>query len=188
MPADRIFLYDDDLEQFFDDHFKKSLFRLEVLDFYEPDNEEFQRYLRGDSGPNMERKQAWLDYIATEVNAGHPMRRVHIVRSPLNEYLQFACEWGYTHNAQAGEQIRILDLANKPANEAIVFEDFWIIDDKIVLVMHYDDNGVFVKGEVLPEEEASRYYLAQDAAWADGEPFSQYWENHPQNRKAPQHT
>ena len=187
MSADRVFLYGADLKRFFDDHFKKSAFRLEVLDFYEPDNEQFQRYLRGESGPNMERKKAWLDYIASEVNAGHPMRRVHIVRSPLNEYLQFACEWGYSYNAEAGEEIRILDLADKPANEAIVFEDFWILDDETVIVMHYDDSGVFIKGEVVPCDETSRYRLAQEAAWLDGEPFFQYWENHPQNRNSPQH-
>ena len=187
MPNERTFLDDDELEQFFDDHFKKSLFRMEVLDFYEPDSEQFERYRRGEPGPDMERKQEWLTYITDEVNAGHPMRRVHIVRSPLNEYLRFACDWGYSYNAQAGEQIKILDLAVKSADESIIFEDFWIIDDKFVVVMHYDNKGVFLKGEVLPEEETPRYLLAQDAAWADGEPFTSYWNNHSQNGKAQQH-
>jgi hypothetical protein len=187
MPDTSRFLYDDELEKFFDEHFEKSLFRLEVLDFYEPDREQFELYQSGKSGPDLDRRKPWLDYIKSEADAGHSMRRVHIVRSPLSDYLKFECEWGYAYNVQAGEQIRILDRAEKPLGDDVILEDFWIFDDKYVVVMHYDDKGAFVKGEVLPEDQVSRYRLAQNAVWADGEPFSEYWSSHPQNGKAHQH-
>ncbi len=37
-----------------------------------------------------------------------------MLRTPLSDYLRYECEWGYTYNVTAGEDVRILDLATAP--------------------------------------------------------------------------
>jgi hypothetical protein len=53
-----------------------------------------------------------------------------VLTSPLSEYLRYECEWGYLPNAAAGEDIRILDLAEKPRPDGLISEDFWLMDNE----------------------------------------------------------
>lgn len=182
MPYDAESLNSNDLETYIDTYFTRALFRLETLDLYRIDltGQDFARYCAGEQEPDMERKQKWLNVIRREVSEERYTRRVHIVRSPLNDYLRYECEWGYAYNAEAGEDIRILDLAEVAAPETLLLEDFWLIDDDRVVLMHYDEHGEFLKGEVLPETEVELYRTVRDATWDKAVPFADYWAAHPQ--------
>lgn len=180
----------DAVTDFFYTHITRSAFRLELLDTYdvETDGADVARYLAGEPDPNAEAKQPWLDKLAADIAAGTVWSRVHVVRSPLNDYLRYEFEWGYAYNAAAGEQIRILDLAERAAPAGLIDEEFWILDDQHLLLMHYDQAGRFAGGTTPDPANLPQYRAARDAAWAAAEPFEFYWARHPEyhrdNRRA----
>lgn len=174
-------LDEQELGDYIDSRFTRVLFRLETLDLYDvaSNGDDYQRYLAGEAKPDPEHKKPWMEHIRGEVARGAHTYRVHVVRSPLNDYLRFECERDYVYNARAGERIRILDLAERPRPADLLDEDFWLIDDRDVLRMHYDGEGRYVGAEVVPEEALPRYLAAKDAAWSGAVDFSDYWKAHP---------
>jgi hypothetical protein len=176
-----------ELGEFIDAHFTSELFRLETLDRYHvgSDGDDLARYLAGEPGPDMSRKGAWMEVIRGEVARGLNTYRVHVVTGPLSDYLRFECEWGYTYNAQAGEHIRILDLAEQPRPDGLVDEDFWLISgppDRVAR-MRYDPQGRFLVADAVDDAETDRYRRAREAAWEASVPFAVYWASHPQYRR-----
>lgn len=171
--------------EYFDTHFSRTAFRLEALDVYDvsTDGGDVERYLRGEPEPDPGRKQPWLDHLRAEREAGKHRSRVHVWRSPLNDYLRYECEWGYVPNAAAGEDIRILDLAETPQPDGLIVREFWLFDDRDVLLMHYDDQGRFVGGEPLDERETPKYRDAAQAAVDASIPFTDWWANHPSEHR-----
>ncbi|MGH8909339.1 MAG: DUF6879 family protein [Egibacteraceae bacterium] len=176
-------LSDEELEELFD-HFEQSAFRLETLDYYgvERDMQELRLYLAGEPHrPAVpEDVAAWNNQIIAWVAEGKRYYRVHVVQSPLNDYLRFECEWGYVYTQRTGEEIFILDTAERPRPEELPDEDFWLLDDDKVIRMHYDEEGRFVGGELLPGSEAPRYCRYRDMAVAAAVPFEEYWAAHPE--------
>ncbi|MGH3535979.1 MAG: DUF6879 family protein [Pseudonocardiaceae bacterium] len=173
-------LDEQELGDYIDSRFTRVLFRLETLDLYDVDSngDEYRRYAVGEVKPDPERKKPWMEHIRGEIARDMHTYRVHVVRSPLNDYLRFECEWGYVYNARAGEHIRILDLAELPRPADLLDEDFWLIDDREVLRMHYDAEGRYVGGEIAPEGMLPRYLAAKNAAWSSAIDFSDYWRAH----------
>lgn len=170
-----------ELGKYIDSRFTRTLFRLETRDLYDvhSNGNEFQRYVDGGRKPDPERKKPWMEHIRDEVSRGLHTYRVHVLRSPLNDYLRFECEWGYVYNARAGEHIRILDLAERGRPPGLVDEDFWLIDDRDVVRMHYDDLGQYVGADRAPDHDRDRYVAAREAAWSSGVDFADYWIAHP---------
>lgn len=108
----------DQLLAFVNHHHTRDLFRLEVLPFYDAasDDDDFHRYLRGEPAPTAEVKQAWLDRLRADTDAGRIWRRIHAVAEPLTDYIRYEAEWGYCYSSAAGECIRIANLT-----EALVY-------------------------------------------------------------------
>jgi hypothetical protein len=178
-------LSEQELGHYIDEHFTADLFRLETLSRYDvgSDGGDFARYLAGEPGPDMTRKGPWMDQIRSEVARGMHTYRVHVVTGPLSDYLRFEFEWGYTHNAAAGEHIRILDLTDPrrpPGVPDLVDEDFWLIEEAHGIRMHYDPEGRFTGAELVDEQTVARYRRARAAAWGAAVPFDEYWQAHPQ--------
>jgi len=174
-----------ELGEFIDRHFTSELFRLETLPHYSvaSDGDDLAAYLAGRPGPDMARKGPWLNVIRDEVSRGLHTYRVHVVTSPLSDYLRFEFEWGYILNAEAGEHIRILDLAERDEPADLIGEDFWFIagqDRDRVARMRYDATGRFLGADVVDEAEVDRYRRACRAAWTAAVPFEDYWRTHPQ--------
>ncbi len=176
----------DALREFFDAHFTRTAFRLETLDEYAvgSDGGDVARYLAGEPEPDPERKRPWLDALRNEAARGLYRHRVHVLTSPLNAYLRYECEWGYAPNTAASEDIRILDLAERPLPDAVVDHDFWLLDDAHVLRMHYDDAGRFLYGSLVAEPLVGLYRAARNAAWAVAEPFGTWWSARPHEHRA----
>jgi hypothetical protein len=157
----------------------RTAFRLETLDRYEvpTDGGDFARYLKGEPGPAPERKQAWADRLTQERERGIRRSRVHILRTPLTDYLRFECEWGHALNTHL-EDIHILDLSEHARPEGVPDCDYWLIDDRITILMHYDDAGRFLGAET--ENDPAPYQRARDIAMSAAEPFSAWWQRHPE--------
>ncbi len=164
----------------------RSLFRLETLPAYDVpiDRGDFPRYLAGEPGPDMERKGRWLDFLREQRAQGVDRHRVRVLRAPLSDYDRYACEWGYAYNVPAGDDTRVLDLAERSMPVDVVDHDFWLVDHERPVRMHYDDGGRFLGASVVEPAELSRYQVARDAAWRAAEPFEAWWNRHPEYHRA----
>ncbi len=171
-----------DFAAYLDSHLTRSAFRLETLAHYEveSDGDDFAAYLRGDPGPDPQRKEPWLRRLRQLHAEGITMSRVHILRTPLTPYLRYECEWGYLPNSDAGEIISILELEANAIPLGLVDHDFWLLDDQHVVRMHYDDDGRLSHGEVADVEKLPVYRRARDTAMALAQPFRLWWQEHPE--------
>ncbi|MEV0412111.1 DUF6879 family protein [Streptomyces sp. NPDC050448] len=155
--------------------FERTAFRLETLSVYdvEEEREEFERFLAGaDMGPD------WDDnpWVRSMTDKGKEVTRVHVLRSPLTDYLRYELA-AYPGNITAGESISIIDLAEQ-AVTSLPDHDFWLFDDRDVYRMHYTSEGAFVGAELLPAHRLAEYQGYQDRALAEAVPFADYWERH----------
>jgi len=161
---------------------RTSLFRWEALPCYEvaTDGSDFGRWLAGEPEPNWARKQPWLDYLRAEAMTGRRRRRVRLIHDPPTDYELFACEWGYALNVRAGEEVLVLDLARTSLpTELVGVEDFWLVDDSRVVLMHYNDDATFRGATPLEAELTPRYRNAMLAARSSAEDFTQWWAGAP---------
>ena len=164
----------------------RRLFRLETLPAYDvpADRGDFPRYLAGEPGPDMERKGRWLDFLREQRAQGIDRHRVRVLRAPLSDYDRYACEWGYAYNVPAGDDTRVLDLAQRSMPAAVVDHDFWLVDHERTVRMHYDDAGRFLGATLVDAADLSKYQEARDAAWSVAEPFTTWWDRHPEYHRA----
>ncbi len=159
--------------------FERRLFRMETLPAYavESDGDDYNRWVAGDPEPTWERKNRWLAVLRAERAAGKVSARVRILTEELTDYERYSCEWGYALNAKAGEDIRVLRRGEHPVH-GFIQQDFWVVDDAQALAMIYGEGGRFEGAEILPD--VAPWIAARDTAWADAEPFQQWWARHPE--------
>jgi hypothetical protein len=161
-----------------------DLLRVQTLDRYDvaSDGDDFRRYLAGEAEPTASRKQTWLDHLRALVDSGRAWRNVHVLRIPLSDYLRYACEWGYAYNVQAGQDVRIVELAAADLlPDLATVGDFWVIDQETVVQMRYDVGGRFIGAELVSDERDSALFRAvAGLLWRQAEPFTTWWTSHPQ--------
>lgn len=155
--------------------FERTAFRLERLAVYDVDEEreEIARFFAGeDMGPD------WDDnpWVRSMTNKGKSVSRVHVLRSPLTDYLRYELA-AYPGNIKAGESIGIIDLGEQEVT-GLPDHDFWLFDDRDVYRMHYTPEGKFVGGERLPAARLAEYQGYRDVALTHAVPFASYWERH----------
>ncbi|MGH3439484.1 MAG: DUF6879 family protein [Pseudonocardiaceae bacterium] len=165
-----------------------DLFRWETLPAYEvaSDGSDYRRYLDGADAPTPERKQPWLDTLREWADQGRPRRRVRIIHDPITDYERYACEWGYALNSQAGEIIRVIDLAHTslPRELTRVAGDFWLIDGREVVAMYYQPDGQFRAAEILGPEQVDEHRSGAGISWELGIDFGTWWNGHPQHHRS----
>src|SRR5690242_19112801 len=173
-------LTENELGQYIDKRLTRSAFRLELLDTYDSlgERDYFNRYRNGEPVSVLAAGRAWLKQLRADADAGILNQRVHVLRTPLTDYLRFECAWGYAYNAQAGEDIRIIDLAERTLPDGLTDHDFWLIDDEHAIVMYYDDCGQFVGAEPASPAQLRIYQQARATAVAAAQPFASWWLSH----------
>lgn len=169
-----------ELAEYIREHHARDLFRLETRGDYSSgsDAADFRRWLRGHHGPDLDAKRGWLDHLRADLDAGRAWRRVHIVRTPLTEYLRYEMEWCYIPNSDAGEDIRVLDLTATGLDLPDV-GDFFVVDGTTAIRMHYADDSTFL-GATVVNAVPETYVALRDLLWSAAEPFSAWWARHPQ--------
>lgn len=153
--------------------FERTAFRLETLDTYdvEDEREEIARFLAGqDMGPE------WDDnpWVRSMTDKGKQVSRVHVLRSPLTDYLRYELA-AYPGNIRAGEAIGIIDLTEQTV-AGLPDHDFWLMDDRDVYRMHYTPEGRFTGAELLSPDRLKEYQGYRDRALKAADPFAAYWE------------
>lgn len=172
---------------------RATAFRLETLQVYEvaSDGSDFRRYLDGAATWTPERKEPWLATLRGEHAAGRRRSRVRVVTRPVSDYTRYECEWGYAPNAEAGEDVRILDLGEQelPDVGELGAVDWWCVTDidgiQHVARMAYASDGRFLGADDVPPGEVMRYASVRDALWAVAEPFSSWWPRHAELHRKP---
>ncbi|MFF8956517.1 DUF6879 family protein [Streptomyces sp. NPDC014894] len=155
--------------------FEREAFRLETLSVYDvaEEREEFERFLAGGSmGPD------WDDnpWVRSMTDKGKKVSRVHVLRSPLTDYLRYELS-AYPGNITAGESIGIIDRAEQTVT-GLPEHDFWLFDDRAAYRMHYTPEGAFIGAEPLPSHEVAAHLGHRDRALGEAVPFAEYWERH----------
>ena len=155
--------------------FRRSAFRLEVLDRYAvPDEAEpFRRFLAGEPQDPAWR-EPYKQFVRGELRDGKQMARVHAVREPLSDYLEFELTCGYPANVAAGEDVRVLRLASWP-HLRLPDHDYWLFNDRVAAVMIYGEAGDFLGADVISDPVmAARYRRARDIAMGHSVPLADY--------------
>lgn len=158
----------------------RDLLRIESLAWYDSaaDDPHFKRWLDTGHVEIDDGWQGWLNRIRKDVHAGKAWRRVHVIapvsQEPLNDYLRFELGVQYPLNAHAGEQIRILEIAD-PAK---IGDAFTVNDGERVAVSTYDQGGKFQHADT-PENPDHWVALARQI-WKDAIPFAEWRKAHPE--------
>ncbi|MFA7768365.1 DUF6879 family protein [Streptomyces sp. NPDC048723] len=153
--------------------FKSEAWRLETLSQYlvPQEAEEFAAFRNGTRFPGPY-EDSWTALIRRHSAAGGRVGRVHIVCRPLSDYLRFEFERYYRHQAPVGEDIRILDVTNRP-NPLPDVQDFWMFDRSTVVLMHYEEDGRQISRE-LYEGDPAPFIEYQRIAVEASVPFLEY--------------
>lgn len=144
---------------------KKSLFRFEALQDYQVEEEEKDFQLFIESGKvDLTGMKDWLDFVKSNHEIRIKMQRVRLVRLPLTEYTKFGIP-AYESEVKLGEEVRILE--EDAEDKTGIQKDFWLIDDNIVIIMKYNQNGKYegfeVKDSGIEEYLAGKNYLLNNS-------------------------
>jgi len=159
----------------FDSAFRRSAFRLEVLDKYAvPDEAEPLRRFRAGEAQDPAWREPYKEFVREALRDGKQIARVHAVREPLSEYLEIELTCGYPANVAAGEDVRVLRRTSWP-HLRLPDHDFWLFDNQMAAVMIYDDIGGFHGADVTSAPEiVARYRRARDLAMQHSVPLADY--------------
>ncbi|MGH3921597.1 MAG: DUF6879 family protein [Pseudonocardiaceae bacterium] len=167
---------------------RRDLFRIETLPSYDTaiTTSDFRRWLDDEPDPDWEARRPWLDLLTRWAEEGRPRRRVRVIHDPPTDYQRYACDWGYRNNVAAGELVRVLDLADQapPGELRSAPGDWTLIDDGTVVTMRYGHDGQLLGAELLDVAHVERYRLAAEAVWNAAEPFTPWWDRHPQHHRS----
>lgn len=166
-------LDDEEFNRLFRD-FRYTAYRLETLQQYDVsyEQDEFARFLAGESRGEFPGIAAWCDTVRGAVSAGKRMHRVHVVTEPLSDYVRFECGWAYEHTVEAGEDVRLVVASISAWPVALPHYDYWLFDSSQLVAMYYDEDGRFVSGELINEpEKVVQANLWRDAAVSASIPY-----------------
>lgn len=119
----------------------RSVVRLEALPAYAVGGAEQDRldaFRAGRARPlRSVRTDPWLARIAlTTITTGKDWSRLRVVDDPLTDYQRYQLA-SYRESQAVGERIRLV----RRASVGGVGPDFWLFDDRRVVLMHYHPDG-----------------------------------------------
>jgi hypothetical protein len=163
----------EDWQRFFDS-FTRSAWRLELHPVYTmpQEAEAISRWRAGERPPE-DYWSPWMERVAGYRVSDRSIGRVHVVRRPLSEYLQFEIDGYYRHHVRAGEDIRILDLTGE-ADPGLPDHDFWLFDERQVVQMLYRPDGTQIGRELVEHPDIEAYLRWRDIACAGAVPVLEY--------------
>ena len=162
-----------DVWRSFFDAYEREAFRLETLPSYgvASEDEELQGFL-ATGALVIPENDPWLTRVRHFRATGRWVGRVHVLRPPLTNYLRYEfAVYGYT--VRAGEDVRILDLADHFDSD-LPAQDFWLFDDTYVVHMDYDADGRQRGRKLLENVDPAPYVAWKRQALELAVPFIEY--------------
>ncbi|MFJ2215907.1 DUF6879 family protein [Streptomyces sp. NPDC101062] len=153
--------------------FRTEAWRMETLPAYKvpQEVEEIQLFLAGERIDPRTYSNEYTEDLKRVRRVGKTKGRVHVVTRPLSSYLLFEFMYNLPH-AQAGEDIRIMDVTDRH-NPLAGVQDFWMFDRREVVLMNYESDGTQISREVH-EGDTTPYVEYQRIALAESVPFEKY--------------
>lgn len=157
--------------------FAHDAFHLELRDDYSVPVEDgpYERWLRGE--PDDEEWYAsWSALMARVTGAGRTVRRVRVVTEPHSQYIQWEHSLTWS-NVQSGENIRWLPRHLLPTGLHLPVEgnDWWLFDDKLLAVGHFDADGRVLGSELMEAPSAVvECVRVRDLLWGIATPHNLY--------------
>ncbi|MFF2656206.1 DUF6879 family protein [Kitasatospora sp. NPDC058032] len=153
--------------------FATEAWRLETLPVYNvpQEIEELRAFRAGERIDPHAHSNEYTDDLKRVRREGKVKGRVHIVTRPLSEYLRYEFMY-YLPHVWAGEDIRIMDVTDRPDPLAGV-TDFWMFDKREVVLMNYLPDGTQIDRTVF-EGDVSPFIEYQRIAIAESVPFEEY--------------
>ncbi|CAM5657245.1 DUF6879 family protein [Streptomyces microflavus] len=132
------------------ERFQREAWRLETLPQYlmPQEAEEFEAFKGGARIDPVTVSNEYTDRLRRQVAQGRSQGRVHVLTRPLSDYLRFELHHYYRAHSSAGEEIRILDVTDRP-NLLEGAQDFWLFDRSEVVLMNYHSDGRQISREVF---------------------------------------
>lgn len=167
--------------------FQRYAYRLETLQSYgSPDEDAFYAaFLAGEPCPDDAGKNWWVTNVITPaVTAGRDIGRVHIVREPLSDYMRFEATWAYAPNVAAGDDVRIIPVADGEQWPSDLPEgyDYWLVDDHLYELVYADDTVRTWLGtrRVDDQERVDQAQARRDIALGLSVPWRDYVASRPE--------
>jgi len=136
---------------------RESLFRWEALQEYRVDDEDDM--------------DDWWSFLQKKSASGVVLQRVRMIRFPLNDYTKKELHVHAMSNMH-GDDIRVIeDLEVRDC-----LQDFWLVDDAVVISMKYGNGGEYLGFEVSTVD-IDTYRSFRDAVWTASGPLSELEEN-----------
>ncbi|NJP42632.1 DUF6879 family protein [Actinacidiphila epipremni] len=154
--------------------FRREAWRLETLPQYlmPQEADEFESFRNGARIDPTTVSNAYTDRLRRQVTEGRAQGRVHVLTRPLSAYLRFEFQHYYQPHALAGEEIRVLDVTNRPDPLEGV-QDFWMFDRAEVVLMNYHPDGRQISRELF-DGDISPFLEFQRIAVDESVPFEEY--------------
>ncbi len=143
-------------------NFKKSAKRLEVLQEFSIDNgekEQFENFCEGKEFCEYDELIEWNKLIDENTKRGKIIERIRVVKNPISLYLKFEIENGYITSKKFGQKVNFVSYKNyKKLNKNKINNEFWIIDDKLIFEMIYNEKGEFIASQQVFDKSYIEFY------------------------------
>jgi hypothetical protein len=166
-------------ELIFDDLLRsceRSALHLEMRDCYMRSDPSFIEWQAGHRYAPTDRDSWWHPFneqIAEAVGRGVDVRRARIVSEPVSEYIRFEYDVTFM-NVIAGEKVRWLPR-RQATGLALPGNDFWLFDDRLVLVNHFTGEGESAGRETTEDLDVAKLCMsAFEAVWERAIPHEDY--------------
>ncbi|MER5868061.1 DUF6879 family protein [Kitasatospora sp. NPDC002040] len=140
---------------------------LETRDGYMLDDPMYLRWQTGHRYDQADRASwwsPWLQHVADATARGVNVRRARVVSEPVSDYIRFEYDVTFRNEA-SGEQVRWLPR-RRATDLALPGNDFWLVDDRVLMVHHFSGDGDFVSEDVTDDDALVKLCgAAFEAVW-----------------------
>ncbi|WSJ71810.1 hypothetical protein OG294_09700 [Kitasatospora sp. NBC_01302] len=153
---------------------ERSAVHLETRDGYMRTDPAFIDWQGGHRLDPVARWPEWGAMLAEAISRGVVVRRARIISEPISDYVRFEYDITDGLNITAGEDVRWLPRRRATA-VPLPGNDFWLFDDRLLLVNHFDGNGEPTAPELTEDQETVRLCSAAfETVWDRAVPHSEY--------------
>jgi hypothetical protein len=149
------------LGQEFTKLFKRRVFRLETMDYYDAENERepYRQFLAG-KAVDPAWREPWKRLVREVRASGRVMQRVKVISEPAGDYARFSLLHGAPASVEAGEDVRVL-TRKRSFEEWVAFYDYWLFDDDLAAILVYDASGQVTRIE-LTRDDSTLTWLREE--------------------------
>ena len=140
---------------------KNSIFRLESLPEYriKHDLENFEKFKKRNPYIGSKERQ-WFSQLKKTKQKGVKIQRTRIISLPLSDYLRYEINF-WQHSIKNGEEILFLDKKDYiriKSKLKIKSKDFWMFDDKVLVIFYYDSKGRWLNEKIITNNKVINNY------------------------------